>query len=154
MKKKVIFGIASSLFALAMVFNMNLLQGNSIGDVSLESISVMAQAQNPENAIYTGTYKKDEALKNWKSYTIKCTYGPTTTTQTTNSGGSYNQSFGASLPIPGTPINVSASSNASVNYNKTTTTKSQTSGYTIEKVVCGSGAGWCLSSAPSGNPCN
>lgn len=32
------------LFAVVTVFNMNLLQGNSLGDVSLDSIAVMAQA--------------------------------------------------------------------------------------------------------------
>ncbi|HTO16052.1 MAG TPA: hypothetical protein VLZ83_09785 [Edaphocola sp.] len=45
MKKKVIFAVATGLFALAMVFNMNVLQLNNAGDVSLESIAVMAQAQ-------------------------------------------------------------------------------------------------------------
>ncbi|HTO16427.1 MAG TPA: hypothetical protein VLZ83_11690 [Edaphocola sp.] len=44
MKKKVIFAVATGLFALAMVFNMNVLQSNNTGDVSLESIAVMAQA--------------------------------------------------------------------------------------------------------------
>jgi len=45
MKKKVIFAVATGLFALATVFNMNVLQTNNAGDVSLESIAVMAQAQ-------------------------------------------------------------------------------------------------------------
>ncbi|HTO15831.1 MAG TPA: hypothetical protein VLZ83_08670 [Edaphocola sp.] len=44
MKKKVIFAVATGLFALATVFNMSVLQSNSAGDVSLESIAVMAQA--------------------------------------------------------------------------------------------------------------
>lgn len=48
MKKKVIFAVATGLFALATVFNMNMLQSNSAGDVSLESIAVMALA-NGEN---------------------------------------------------------------------------------------------------------
>ncbi len=41
----IIFAVATGLFALAMVFNMNVLQSNSAGDVSLESIAVMAQAR-------------------------------------------------------------------------------------------------------------
>ena len=45
MKKKIIIASATVLFAVATVFNMNLLQGNSVGDVSLDAIAVMAQAQ-------------------------------------------------------------------------------------------------------------
>jgi hypothetical protein len=45
MKKKIIIASATVLFAVATVFNMNLLQGNSMGDVSLDAIAVMAQAQ-------------------------------------------------------------------------------------------------------------
>ena len=46
MKKKIIIASATVLFAVATVFNMTLLQGNSVGDVSLDAIAVMAQAQN------------------------------------------------------------------------------------------------------------
>ena len=46
MKKKIIFAVATGFFAVATVFNMNLLQGNSAGDVSLDAISIMAQAQS------------------------------------------------------------------------------------------------------------
>ena len=46
MKKKIIFAVATGFFAVATVFNMNLLQGNSAGDVSLDAIAVMAQAQS------------------------------------------------------------------------------------------------------------
>lgn len=49
MKKKIIFAIATSLFAVATVFNMNLLQVNKAGDISLDAITVMAQAQNSEH---------------------------------------------------------------------------------------------------------
>lgn len=48
MKKKIIFAIATSFFAVATVYNMNLLQSSNAGDVSLESIAIMAQAQNGE----------------------------------------------------------------------------------------------------------
>ncbi len=49
MKKKIIIASATVLFAVATMFNMNLLQGNSVGDVSLDDIAVMAQA-NGESA--------------------------------------------------------------------------------------------------------
>ncbi|MGM0504467.1 MAG: hypothetical protein ACQESQ_07605 [Bacteroidota bacterium] len=48
-KKKLIFGMIASLFALATVFNMNMLNENVTGDVSLDAIAVMAQAQNESN---------------------------------------------------------------------------------------------------------
>ena len=44
MKKKLLFAVATGLFAITTVFNMNLLQVDSNGDVLLESIAVMAQA--------------------------------------------------------------------------------------------------------------
>ncbi|MGQ1947694.1 hypothetical protein ACT3CD_11410 [Geofilum sp. OHC36d9] len=44
MKKKIIFAVATGLFAVATVFNMNVLQSNNAGDVSLDAIAVMAQA--------------------------------------------------------------------------------------------------------------
>jgi hypothetical protein len=50
MKKKLIFAIAIGFFAVATVFNMNMLQTNDAGDISLEGIAVMAQAQN-ENGV-------------------------------------------------------------------------------------------------------
>jgi hypothetical protein len=46
MKKKLIFAIAIGFFAVATVFNMNMLQSNDAGDISLEGIAVMAQAQD------------------------------------------------------------------------------------------------------------
>ena len=45
MKKKSFIGGAALLFAAVTVFNMNLLQSNKAGDVSLDAIAVMAQAQ-------------------------------------------------------------------------------------------------------------
>ena len=44
MKKKITLASATVLFAVATMFNMNMLQGNSVGDVSLESIALMAKA--------------------------------------------------------------------------------------------------------------
>ncbi len=55
MKKKIIFAVATGFFAVATMFNMNLLQANSAGDVSLEAIKAMAQANNNED----GTAVKD-----------------------------------------------------------------------------------------------
>ena len=49
MKKKIIIASATALFAVTTMFNMNLLQGNSVGDVSLDDIAVMAQANDGEN---------------------------------------------------------------------------------------------------------
>ena len=49
MKKKIIIASAIVLFAVATVFNMNLLQSNNAGDISLESIAVMAHAQREDN---------------------------------------------------------------------------------------------------------
>jgi hypothetical protein len=46
MKKKLFIGIAMSLFAVATVFNMNMLNENGAGDVSLDALAVMAQAQD------------------------------------------------------------------------------------------------------------
>jgi hypothetical protein len=46
MKKKIFIGIAMSLFAVATVFNMNMLNENGAGDVSLDALAVMAQAQD------------------------------------------------------------------------------------------------------------
>ncbi len=46
MKKKIFLGGAALLFAAVTVFNMNMLQTNKAGDVSLEAIAVMAQAQS------------------------------------------------------------------------------------------------------------
>jgi hypothetical protein len=44
MKRKIFFAIATGFFAVATVFNMNMVQGNSAGDVSLEAIALMARA--------------------------------------------------------------------------------------------------------------
>ena len=49
MKMKIFFAIATGFFAVATVFNMNALQGGSVGDISLDAIAVMAQAQSETN---------------------------------------------------------------------------------------------------------
>jgi hypothetical protein len=40
---------SQQFFAVATMFNMNMLQSSNAGDVSLESIAVMAQAQSSED---------------------------------------------------------------------------------------------------------
>ena len=45
MKKKIIFAVATGFFAVATVFNMNLLSDNKVGDISLESIQIMQKAE-------------------------------------------------------------------------------------------------------------
>jgi hypothetical protein len=42
--KKIIFTIATGIFALATIFNMNMAKSSIVEDISLESIAVMAQA--------------------------------------------------------------------------------------------------------------
>ena len=57
MKKKIVFAVATGFFAVATVFNMNLLQGNRVGDVSLESIEMMVNAHGElTNAAKIGYY--------------------------------------------------------------------------------------------------
>jgi len=51
LNKKVIFGVVAGLFAVATVFNMGLLNDNGTGDVSLDDIAVMAEA-DPESGGY------------------------------------------------------------------------------------------------------
>ena len=51
MKKKIFIGIAMSLFAVATVFNLSISKQSKAGDVSLEAIKVMAQAQEESNML-------------------------------------------------------------------------------------------------------
>ena len=45
MKKKIIFAVATGLFAVATVFNINMLPSNSASDISLENIMIMQKAE-------------------------------------------------------------------------------------------------------------
>ncbi len=85
MKKKIIFAVATSLFAIATVFNMNVLQSNNAGDVSLESIAVMAQAQN-EASTFTG-WLYDTFGGKWASETATCVKSGYRDVATANVGG-------------------------------------------------------------------
>ena len=49
MKKKIIFAVATGFFAVATVFNMNLLHETYSSDTSLNAIVVMAQANASEH---------------------------------------------------------------------------------------------------------
>jgi hypothetical protein len=60
MRKKNFLGIAMSLFAVATVINTNLVQKNNAGDISLECISIMAQASN-EGQTVPGWTNNDKA---------------------------------------------------------------------------------------------
>ena len=44
MKKKIIFAVATGFFAVAAMFNMDMVKSNNNSDVSLENITMMAQA--------------------------------------------------------------------------------------------------------------
>lgn len=157
MKKKSFIGGAALLFAAVTVFNMNLLQSNKAGDVSLDAIAVMAQAQKEveEDKEEEDIYHKGTTGTNWKTYTVECVLGPSISVTEERYGGSYSSSFGASVPIPGTPVSVSATRSTSAYYYKQTINYQKIPPKTIKKDVCGSGVGFCLESAPkSGNPCS
>lgn len=131
---------------------MNLLQSNKAGDISLDAIAVMAQAQKE---IEEDIYHKGTTGTNWKTYTVECVLGSSITVTEESYGGSHSSSFGVSVPIPGTPVSVSASRSTTAYYHKETKNYQKIPAKTIQKDVCGSGAGLCLESAPkSGNPCS
>ena len=131
---------------------MNLLQSNKAGDISLDAIAVMAQAQKE---IEEDIYHKGTTGTNWKTYTVECVLGSSITVTEESYGGSHSSSVGASVPIPYTPLSVSASRSTTAYYHKETTTKQEIPPKKITKDVCGSGGGFCLDSAPkSGNPCS
>ncbi len=55
MYKKILFGSIALLFAAASAFNIGLLQTQDAGDISLDAIAIMAQAQGnelPEVTVY------------------------------------------------------------------------------------------------------
>jgi hypothetical protein len=57
MNKKTIFTVATVFFTVATVFNLNMLQTKRAGDVSLESITVMAMAQSETDSTGYETVK-------------------------------------------------------------------------------------------------
>ncbi|ASB47937.1 hypothetical protein [Alkalitalea saponilacus] len=68
MKKKLIFAITTGFFAVATVFNMTMLQANSSGDVSLESIMIMQQAEAESSANPCGSTKGYCYDRGWRPF--------------------------------------------------------------------------------------
>src|SRR5690554_5462455 len=87
MKKKIIFAVATGFFAVATVFNMNLLQGNSVGDVSLDAITVMAQAQSEGGTSLSCLYCGGDGVRSGGS---SCTYCGGGHKNNSNWGGLFN----------------------------------------------------------------
>ncbi|WP_062125789.1 hypothetical protein [Geofilum rubicundum] len=56
MKKKLFFAIATGFFAVATMFNINMVHTNRTSDVSLESIAVMARANGGETRKITCSF--------------------------------------------------------------------------------------------------
>ncbi|MGM0505388.1 MAG: hypothetical protein ACQESQ_12250, partial [Bacteroidota bacterium] len=79
--KKAIIGIAAGLFAVATVFNMNMLNDKSGSDVSLDAVAAMAEAQSESgggqaalcNPIWIVTYKGSVGTDT--SAKVECTTG-------------------------------------------------------------------------------
>lgn len=57
MKKKIFFAIATSLFVVAAVFNMNILEQSNAGAFYLDAIAVMTQAQAEETGDFSAERK-------------------------------------------------------------------------------------------------
>jgi hypothetical protein len=130
MKKKVIFAIATGLFVVATVFNMNVLQTNNACDVSLESIAVMAQAEK-ESAWKAFT----NSVKDWWDSNIydckprKCTYAKYTSyvgagtgvgaSATASSGYTYDHDDGKWYET--SSVNASVGYGVSIDVNVTKT---------------------------------
>ncbi len=83
MKNKILFGCVSILFVAATAFNIGLLQTKDANDVSLDAITIMAQAHDGENNINgaefvilmdggSGTKCIDEIVHNYQIYIIYC----------------------------------------------------------------------------------
>jgi len=70
MKKKIVFAVATGFFAVATVFNMNMIQNNSFEDISLDAIAVMAQAQ-------TESGMPDDCEAVWENVSCKSSDGKT-----------------------------------------------------------------------------
>lgn len=68
MKNRLFIGFAAVLFAAITVFNLNLSQEESAGDITLAGVELVAGAN----------YEVGPWGTNWKSYTTQCTYTTTT----------------------------------------------------------------------------
>jgi hypothetical protein len=56
LKKKVMLGMVAGFFAVATIFNMSMLNDNSAGDVSMDAIALMAQADGSEDSTNSCTH--------------------------------------------------------------------------------------------------
>ena len=68
MRKKILLGSIASLFAVATVFNMGLLNFNKHSDATLEAIAMMAEASGEgavRDSTRNGTWKYCEILYEW-----------------------------------------------------------------------------------------
>jgi hypothetical protein len=169
MKKKIIIASASVLFAVATVFNMNLLQGNSAGDVSVDAIAIMAQAQVeyvfPEVTVYGNSNTSSSAMEraihvfyfNGQRWTDEPQWyndTPFTTRwkphkepcsgfpkQNTNKT-SLNMGFSIGIPIPGFPLELRS------NYGYTSEQTTYYDEYQEYRVICVDGDGNCFNGTP------
>ena len=94
-KKKIIFAVATGFFAAATVFNMNLLQGNIAGDVSLDAIAVMAKAQSESGTSLSCLYCGGEGVSPGGSSCPFCGGGDK---NNSNWGGLFNYPDKAGSP--------------------------------------------------------
>ncbi len=64
MYKKIIFGCVAILFAAASAFNIGLIQTQNAGDISLDAITIMAQAHDGEAG--------NNLWRNYENHIIEC----------------------------------------------------------------------------------
>ncbi|PWD99013.1 hypothetical protein [Marinilabilia rubra] len=93
LKKKVIFGVVAGFFAVATIFNMGLLNDNGTGDLSLDAIAIMAQAQSEGPDYSVGYINNPEECT--ITETVECTIGGIIYTQ----WGPIDCTIGFSYPI-------------------------------------------------------
>ena len=167
MKKKIIIASASVLFAVASVLNINMLQSGKPGDVSLDAIAIMAQAQVeyvfPEVTVYGNSNTSSSAMEraihvfyfNGQRWTDEPQWyndTPFTTrwkphqelcsgspTQKTNKT-SLNMGFG--IAIPGFPVELRS------NYGYTSEQTTYYDEYEEYRVICVDGDGNCFNGTP------
>jgi hypothetical protein len=121
MKKKLIFALAIGFFAVATVFNMNMLQTNDAGDISLEGIAVMAAAW-PEYNPSTPRSNEPSGSRPVEFKKLCLTINETYS----GGGASGNVHGGANQSWPGGSGSAGASAGGSYGSSSSTTTVSYT----------------------------
>ncbi len=86
MYKKILFGCVALLFAAATAFNIGLIQTKDAGDISLDAITIMAQAHNGEAG--GGGDCRWATRTTWQGWEAICI----------SSGVGYNCSCGSTKP--------------------------------------------------------